>query len=123
MSETKPPIPMATFFSVPKTNWPPRFTTSCASSVKSRGHSETIIVEGYKNFLRESADPDEREHIEVHDQVREILIHENYMSLIDLDFCAKCDIAEFDDHPHFAEVEALHAEVKAWVDSEEALAA
>ena len=83
-----------------------------------QGHSEAIIVEGYKKFLKESADPEEREHIEVHDQVREVLIHENYMSLIDLDFCAK-----FVGHPHFAEIEALHAEVKAWVESEEALAA
>ena len=88
-----------------------------------QGHSETIIVEGYKRFLRESADPEEREHIDVHDQVREVLIHEKYMSLIDLDYCAQCDIAEFADHPHAAEIEALHAEVKAWGDSEETLAA
>lgn len=88
-----------------------------------QGHSEPIIVEGYKRFLRDSVDPEEREHIEIHDQVREILIHENYMSLIDLDFCAKFDIAEFADQLHFAEIEALHAEVKAWIDSEEALAA
>lgn len=88
-----------------------------------QGHSESIIVEGYKKFLQESADPEEREHIEVKDQVREVLIHESYMSLIDLSFCAGCDIAEFADHPHFAEIEALHAEVKDWVESEEALAA
>ena len=88
-----------------------------------QGHSEGIIVEGYKKFLQESADPEEREHIEVKDQVREVLIHESYMSLIDLDFCANVDIAEFADHPHFAEIEALHAEVKGWVESEEGLAA
>ena len=88
-----------------------------------QGHSEAIIVEGYKRFLRDSADPEEREHIEVHEQVREVLIHENYMSLIDLDFCAKSDIADLNDHPHFAEIEALHAEVNAWVESDEALAA
>ena len=73
-----------------------------------QGHSEGIIVEGYKKFLTESADPEEREHIEVKDQVREVLIHESYMSVIDLDFCANVDIAEFVDHPHFAEIEALH---------------
>ncbi|WP_439571867.1 hypothetical protein [Sphingomonas sp.] len=88
-----------------------------------QGHSEAIIVEGYKRFLTESADPEEREHIDASDQVREVLIHEGYMSLIDLDFCANFEIAEFADHPHFAEIEALHAEVKAWVASEEALAA
>ncbi len=88
-----------------------------------QGHSEGIIVEGYKKFLTESADPEEREHIEVQDQVREVLIHESYMSLIDLDFCAGVDIVEFAGHPHFAEIEALHAEVRGWVASEEALAA
>jgi hypothetical protein len=88
-----------------------------------QSHSEGIIVEGYKRFLTDSADPEERQHIEIHDQVREVLIHESYMSLIDLDFCANFDIAEFVDHPHFAEVEALHAEVRGWVASEEALAA
>lgn len=86
-------------------------------------HSRDIIVEGYKSFLLDSADPEEREHIEVHDQVREVLIHENYMSLIDLDFCANFDIGEFGEHPHFAEIQALHAEVQGWVASEEALAA
>jgi hypothetical protein len=84
-----------------------------------QGHSEAIIVEGYKRFLGDSADPEVREHIEVHDQVREVLIHESYMSLIDLDFCAKCGLAEFNDHPHFAEIEALHAEVRGWVENDE----
>lgn len=88
-----------------------------------QSHSEGIIVDGYKAFLLDSADPEERQHIEIHDQVREVLIHEGYMSVIDLDFCAKFDIAELADHPFFAEIEALHAEVKAWVESEEALAA
>lgn len=88
-----------------------------------QGHSETIIVEGYKKFLRESADPEEREHVEVQDQVREVLIHESYMSLTDLDFCANFDIAQFAEHPFFEEIEALHVEVKSWVESEEALAA
>src|SRR5690606_10791782 len=43
-----------------------------------QGHSETIIVEGYKRFLLESADPEERQHIEADDQVQEVLIHEGY---------------------------------------------
>lgn len=86
-------------------------------------HSQNIILEGYRRFLRESADPEEREHIEIHDQVREVLIHESYMSYADLKFCAAFDIAEFAEQPHFAEIEALHAEVVGWIESEEALAA
>ena len=88
-----------------------------------QGHSNGIILEGYRSFLSESADPDTRQYGEVHDQVREVLIHENYMSLIDLDFCARFDIGTFAGHPQFAEIEALHAEVRGWVESEMALAA
>ena len=88
-----------------------------------QGHSEAIIVDGYKSFLRESADPEEREHIDATDQVREVLIHENYMSLIDLGFCARCEINEFAAHLHFAEIEALHGAVQVWVESDETLAA
>lgn len=86
-------------------------------------HSEEIIVEGYRRFLTESADPETREHFEVKDQVREVLIHGSYMSVGDLSFCAKLDLAEFAANPFFAEIEALHAEVISWVESEEALAA
>lgn len=86
-----------------------------------QSHSEAIIVDGYKRFLLDSADPEEREHIDASDQVREVLIHENYMSLIDLDFCAKFDITEFADHLHLAEIEALHREVQGWVQTEEDL--
>jgi len=86
-------------------------------------HSEAIIVEGYNRFLSESADPEEREHLDVKDQVREVLVHEGYMSLCDLRFCSRIDTAAFADHQYFAEIEALHAEVMAWVESEEALGA
>jgi hypothetical protein len=88
-----------------------------------QSHSEAIIVEGYRSFLLDSADPEEREHIAVVDQVREVLIHESYMSYADLKFCAEFDIAEFAEQPHLAEIEALHAEVVGWIESEEALAA
>jgi hypothetical protein len=88
-----------------------------------QGHSESVIVEGYRQFLLDSADPEEREHIEVADQVREVLIHGSYMSLVDLDFCAQFDVAGLVDNPNFAEIEALHAEVRKWVDGDNAIAA
>jgi hypothetical protein len=88
-----------------------------------QGHSEGIILVGYKNFLVQSADPEGRQYAEIHDQVREVLIHENYMSLVDLDFCARFNIGEFSEHPHFTEIEMIHGEVCGWVDSEAALAA
>lgn len=56
------------------------------------------------------------------DQGSEVMIHEGYMSLIDLDCSANFGIAEFADHPQFAEMEALYAEVKGWVDIDVELA-
>ncbi len=88
-----------------------------------QAHSETIIIEGYRRFLAESADPEAREHSGVEDQVREVLIHAGYMSLTDLSFCAQFDLAEFADHPHFDEITDLHAEVQALVETEDVLAA
>jgi hypothetical protein len=88
-----------------------------------QNHSKAIIVEGYKRFLLESADPEERQHLDASDQVREVLIHENYMSPVDLDFCAGFDIDDMVDLPLFQEIVALHAEVNSWIEDEEALAA
>jgi hypothetical protein len=86
-------------------------------------HSKNIIIEGYRRFLVDSADPEEREHIDVVDQVREVLIHGSYMSLIDLDFCAEFEVGELADHQHFAQIKALHAEVQAWVASQDGVTA
>ena len=81
---------------------------------------------GLKSFLftlNPHADPELRDHFEVKDQVREVLIHASYMSLMDLGFCAQFDLAELAGHQHFEEIAALLAEVQAWVASEDALAA
>jgi hypothetical protein len=85
-------------------------------------HSKDIILEGYRAFLTGSADPETREHIEIEDQVREVLIHGSYMSLIDLAFCAEFDITGLADNPNFVQIEALHAEVQTWVNGDDAIA-
>lgn len=94
-----------------------RETIRIVSEIQS--HSEPIIVEGYRRFLLDSANPDVREHMDASDQVREVLIHEGYMSLIDLDFCAKFDVTEFAGHDQFDEIRALHADVCGRVPAEE----
>lgn len=98
-----------------------RETLRIVSEIQS--HSEATIVEGYMRFLTDSADPEAREHMDASDQVREVLIHEGYMSLIDLDFCARANLTMFAGHPHYPEIEALHAEVQTLVSCEETLAA
>jgi hypothetical protein len=81
-------------------------------------HSREIILEGYRAFLTESADPETREHIEVGDQVREALIHGGYMSRVDLAFCAEFDVGALSEHPSFGEIQALHTEVQRLVAEE-----
>jgi hypothetical protein len=88
-----------------------------------QSHSEETIIGGYQNFLFSSYDPEDREHIDTNDQIREVLIHENYMSAADLKFCAAYDTSEVGDFLYSDEVDALHAAVCALVADDEALAA
>src|ERR1700737_1240079 len=52
-----------------------------------QGHSKPVIESCYREFLLKGHDPDEREYFEASDQIREVLIHGNYMSQKDFDFC------------------------------------
>jgi len=73
-------------------------------------HSRDIILNGYRTFLLESADSEEREYPDPGDQVRETLVHGSYFSAKDIAFCADFDVAdEFGTHQHFDEIEVLHS--------------
>jgi hypothetical protein len=71
-------------------------------------HSRPIIVNCYSAFLRDNHDPEEREYEDDINQIREVLIHENYFSQKDIEICCAFDIAEFAKHPHFTAIESLH---------------
>lgn len=75
-------------------------------------HSKQTIRRCYVRFLEESNDVDTREYPDEADQVREILIHENYMSRKDIEICADCDILNFASHPNYNQICALHEIVK-----------
>jgi hypothetical protein len=57
-----------------------------------QAHSHTNIVRSYKEFLVDSLDVDEREYLADEDQIREVFIHKNYISLEDLRICAGADL-------------------------------
>jgi hypothetical protein len=94
------------------------FSTPAALSVKIREvlrivdeiqtHSAPTIQRCYAKFLAESGDPDEREYPDEADQIRELLIHEHYMSQKDIALCAAYDISPHSAHKNFAGIEALH---------------
>lgn len=55
-------------------------------------HSKPVIEHCYREFLIESPDPDERAYPDPADQIRGVLIHENYLSQQDIEICLGFDI-------------------------------
>jgi hypothetical protein len=73
-----------------------------------RTHSKPVIEHAYRDFLLQNYDPEEREYSEVADQIREVLIHENYLSQEDIDICLGFDVAGLVDQPAFESIRGLH---------------
>lgn len=55
-------------------------------------HSKPIIEDCYQQFLCDNQDPEEWEYSEAENQIQEVFVHENYLSLKDIDFCKRFDI-------------------------------
>lgn len=62
----------------------------------------------YFNFLLDSRNPEEREHIEDEDQINEVLIRENHLSEQDIAYCVGYNIAILMEHQGFDEMKSLH---------------
>jgi hypothetical protein len=71
-------------------------------------HSRPVIEHAYREFLLQSHDPEEREYPDASDQIREVLIHDNYMSRKDIEICLKLDLAKLGDRAGFHQIEELH---------------
>jgi hypothetical protein len=76
--------------------------------VEIQTHSAPTIQRCYSRFLIESAETEVREYPDDTDQIREVLIHENYLSQKDIELCAAFDIAAHQSHPNFTGIESLH---------------
>lgn len=74
-----------------------------------QSHSKPIIEACYRDFLVTSYSPDEREYESEDDQIREILIHQNYFSQKDLEFCFFCDLTSLKEHEYAGDILVLHA--------------
>jgi len=86
-------------------------------------HSRPIIERCYREFLLKSHDPDEREYSEANDQIREVLIHGNYMSQKDIELCLRHDLNDLRGLDEFPNIEMLHRELCAVYGNAEAAAA
>ena len=71
-------------------------------------HMQPVIIELYLRFLRDSANPDEREYAEPTDEIAANLVHKNYMSAADIEFCRTAKIDTLANQPAFAGAELLH---------------
>ena len=77
-----------------------------------QSHSKCVIEGCYKQFLFDSHDPEVREYSDAADQIREVLIHGNYLSQKDIDICLGFDVASLADQPEIESIRTLHEVLK-----------
>ena len=70
-------------------------------------HSQPIINECLVKFLKESFNPDDREWIDDSDQIREILIHDNYLSQKDIEYMLTFNITQLSAESNYTEIKTL----------------
>ncbi len=73
-----------------------------------QSHSITIIEDCYSTFLMASKEINDREYIDDSDQIREMLIHSNYMSQKDVDICRKYNINKHIQDEKYEAIKTLH---------------
>ncbi len=81
-----------------------------ASEIQS--FSKPIIEECFENFLIESQDEEERQYIDILEQINEVLIHEHYLSKKDIEFCLAYNITQLSGEPYYAEIERIFEHLK-----------
>jgi hypothetical protein len=69
--------------------------------------SHPVIDECLIQFLKDSWNPDDREYIGEEDQIREILIHGNYLSQKDIEHLLTFDISQLSAETNYTEMETL----------------
>ena len=88
-----------------------------------QNHSKSVIEHVYREFMLQNHDPEEREYPDAVDQIREVLIHGNYMSQKDIEVCLGFDLAELGERAEFPQIEELYQSlVAAYGDSSAAAA-
>jgi hypothetical protein len=70
-------------------------------------HSQPLTEECLIKFLKENHNPDKREYIDDTDQIREILIHGNYLSQKDIEYMLTFDVTKLSKKANYAEMKAL----------------
>jgi hypothetical protein len=84
-----------------------------------QNHSRPVIEHAYREFLVQYHDPEEREYAQDPDQIREVLIHENYLSQKDIEICLRFDLACLGERATLSGVRELHEALMAQYGSED----
>lgn len=84
-----------------------------------QSHSISVVEHCYREFLRGNHDAEEREYPEDADQVREILVHANYLSRRDIDICISFDVESLAADPGIVGMRSLHSTLRDVYASEE----
>lgn len=71
-------------------------------------HSAPVIEHCYRDFLLQNHDPEEREYPDALDQIRELLIHGNYLSQKDIDICLGFNVETLAGNEGIENMRALH---------------
>lgn len=72
-----------------------------------QAHMPSVLHACLLQFLRDSANPDEREIADSEVHVEMNFLHKHYLSRKDIETCLACNLGEFDDSPFRDEVQAL----------------
>jgi hypothetical protein len=83
-------------------------------------HSKPVIEHCYREFLLQNHDADEREYPDAADQIREVLIHGNYLSQKDIEICLGFDIESLAEEPEDKPMRELHEVLREKYDSDDA---
>ena len=67
-----------------------------------------VIDDVYQRFLRDSADPEERQYTDPADEINANLVHANYMSAADLAVCREFSVEALAAEAGFIEMQVLH---------------
>jgi len=78
-----------------------------------QAHSKPVIEQCYRDFLLQSHDEEDREYQGTSDQIREVLIHNNYLSRKDVDFCMAFDVSLLSGESQYTNILMLHEAVVA----------
>ncbi|MBI5934712.1 MAG: hypothetical protein HY867_13485 [Chloroflexi bacterium] len=79
---------------------------------KIQNHSARIVRACYEKFLLSSANPDNREYQQEDDQIRELLVYGNYLSIKDIQIACEQDISKLSENVHFPNIEKLHLKLQ-----------